>query len=183
MVWNVCLSMILPENRFPLFGIMLDDVREGSSVRLARPAWPGRRTRRTRPDRHDIAGAALALVRLDQRADAARRGAAALVVRFDAGVSGHGVDHDALAVDDVLALADHDIAGQRDGLGNKVIDAEIAAGVLVLGDDGDAAARFDAPDVLRAFGPGQRRRRGRLGVGRWRTGLGDADLLAVEHHQ
>ena len=101
----------------------------------------------------------MALVRLDQRADAARRAAAALVVGFDAGVSGHGVDHDTLAVDDVLTLADHDIAGQRDGFRNEVIDAEVAAGVLILGDDGDAAARFDAPDVLRAFRPGQRRRR------------------------
>src|SRR3984957_20439850 len=108
MVWNVCLSMILPENRFPLFGIMLDDVREGSSVRLARPAWPCRRTRRTRPDRHDIAGAAVALVGLDQRAAAVRRGAAASAVGFDACVSGHGVAHDTLAVDNVLALADHE---------------------------------------------------------------------------
>src|SRR5580704_8499843 len=173
--------MILSENRFPLFGIMLEKARGGSSVRLARPA------RRTWPDRHDIAATALALARLDQRADAARRGAAALVVGFDAGVSGHGVDHDALAVDDVLALADHDIAGQRDGLGKEVIDAEIAAGVLILGDDGDAAARLDAPDVLRAFGPGQCRRRSRLGVGRRSaalcTSLSDADLLAVEHDQ
>src|SRR5580692_7256764 len=111
--------MILSENRFPLFGIMLDDARGGSSVRrLGRPSW------RAWSDRHDIAAAALALVRLDQRADAARRGAAALVAGFDAGVAAHGVDHDALAVDDVLALADHDIAGQRDGLGNQVIDAE-----------------------------------------------------------
>jgi hypothetical protein len=59
----------------------------------------------------------------------------------------------------------------------------VLAGVLVLGDDGDAAARFDAPDVLRAFRPRRRRRRGRLGVGRRSCGLGDADLLAVEHDQ
>src|SRR5271156_5367001 len=106
---------------------MLDEAKEGSSVRLARCA---------RPDRHDIAAAVLALVGLDQRADAAWRGAAALVVRFDAGISSHGIDHDALAVDDILALADHDIAGQRDGFRKEVIDAEIAASVLVLGDDG-----------------------------------------------
>src|ERR1700722_7950637 len=158
--------------------------RGGSSVRLAR------RGRRARPDRHHVAAAVLALIGLDQRADAARRGAAALVVGFDTRVAAHGVDHDALAVDDVLALADHDIAGQRDGLGNQVVDAEIAAGVLILGDDGDAAARFDAPDILCAFG--SCRRRGRFGV---RFGVGrcvlraaglllrDADLLAVEHDQ
>src|ERR1700720_4286145 len=134
--------MILSENRFPLFGIMREKPGKVSSVRLARAA---------RPDGHAVAAAVLALVRLDQCADAARRAAAALIVRFDAGVSGHGVDHDALAVDDVLALADHDIAGQRDGLGHEVIDAEVAAGILVLGDDSDTAARFDAPDVLRAF--------------------------------
>src|ERR1700720_479286 len=166
--------MILSENRFPLFGIMREKPGKVSSVRLARAA---------RPDRHDIAAAALALARLDQCADAARRAAAALVVGFDAGVAGHGVDHDTLAVDDVLALADHDITGQGDGFGNEVIDAEIAAGILVLGDDGDAAARFDAPDILCAF----RSRQRRLGVGSWSAGLcttlADADLLAVEHHQ
>src|ERR1700685_1831730 len=155
---------------------MLDKAKGGSSVRLARPARPARPARRRAgADRHDVAAAVLALVRLDQRADAARRRAAALVARFDAGIAGDGVDYDALAVDDVLALADHDIAGQRDGLGNEIIDAEIAAGILILGDDGDAAARFDAPDVLRAFWPGHHRRRGRLGVGRLgigRLGIG-----------
>src|SRR5271156_1117332 len=122
---------------------MLDEAKEGSSVRLARCA---------RPDRHDIAAAVLALVGLDQRADAAWCGPAALVVRFDAGIFSHGIDHDALAVDEILALADHYIAGHLDCFRKEFIDAEIAAGILVLGDDGDAAARFDAPDVLRAFG-------------------------------
>jgi hypothetical protein len=83
-----------------------------------------------------------------KRADAARRGAAALIAGFDARVAGDGVDHDALAVDDVLALADHDIAGQGDGLGNELIDAEVAAGILVLGDDGDAAARFASDELI-----------------------------------
>src|SRR4029077_20506563 len=40
-----------------------------------------------RPDRHDIAGAVLALARLDQRADAAPRGAPPLGVLFRPGGS------------------------------------------------------------------------------------------------
>ena len=45
----------------------------------------------------------------------------------------------------------------------QIVNAEVAAGVLVLGDDGDAAARFDAADILRAL---RRRRRLVLVVGR-----------------
>ena len=91
---------------------------------------------------------------------AGRRGAAG----FDPGGAGYRVDHDPFAMNDVLALADHDIAAQRDGLGLQVIDAKIAARILVLGDDGDAAARFDAADVLRVL----RHARRRFGGGRRR---------------
>src|SRR5579883_709185 len=75
------------------------------------------------PERHDVARPILPLVGLYKRADAAGRAAAGLTSRFDASVSGDGVDNNALAVNDVLALADDHIARQRDGLRYQVVHA------------------------------------------------------------
>src|ERR1700685_2913539 len=63
-------------------------------------------------------------------------------------VPGHGIDDDAIAVQDILSLTDDHVAGKRNGLLFQIVNAEITAGILVLGNDGYAAARFDPADVL-----------------------------------
>jgi len=47
-----------------------------------------------------------------------------------------------LPAQDVLALADHDVSGQRNRLSLHVVDAQIAGGILILTDHGHVAARF-----------------------------------------
>src|SRR4029077_7007603 len=74
----------------------------------------------TRSDGHEIRRTALAFTGLNQRPDSPRSGAARTGAgrpRLDPGIPGLCVDYNAFAVNDVLALADHDIAAQRDGLG------------------------------------------------------------------
>src|SRR5215469_9558409 len=111
----------------------------------------GDSVRPARPDGHEIGGAALALAGLDQSAHATARGArSSAATRLDPGISSLGVDHHPFAMDDVLALTDHDIAAQGDGLGLEIVDAEVAARALVFGEDGHSAARLNAPDVLGA---------------------------------
>src|SRR5262249_19956379 len=66
-------------------------------------------------------------------------------------IAGDGIDHDPLAANDILALADRHMAGERNGLALQVVNAEIASGVLILGEDGDAALCLDAADILRAL--------------------------------
>ena len=68
---------------------------------------------------------------------------------FEMGIAADGVDHDAIAVQDVLALTDHHIPGQRNRLLFEIVDAEVAARILILGGDSDAAPRLDAADILR----------------------------------
>src|SRR6185312_17267051 len=86
-------------------------------------------------DGHEIGFAAFAVaVRDDQRADAALACARS---GLDTGITGHRVDNDAFAVDDVLALTDHDISGERDGLAVQVVNAEIAARILIAAGGGD----------------------------------------------
>ena len=132
-----------------------------------------------------------AFARQDQRADATGGSAWPEPAEFEMGVAGHRVDHDPFAVQYVLALADHDISGQRDRLLLQIVDAEIAARILVLGDDGDAAARLDPADILRALAasPGAARpavRSPAAAVGCWRR-LGlrspDAMLRPVEDNE
>src|SRR5438094_8834358 len=68
------------------------------------PAWS---------DRHKIRRTPLAFAGLNQRPDSPRSGAARTGAgrpRLDPGIPGFSVDHNAFAVNDVLALADHDIA-------------------------------------------------------------------------
>ena len=81
---------------------------------LIRPGWP---------DGHNVRPAVGALARQDERADAVLRGASKLEV----GVAGRRIDDDPLAVQDVLALADDDISGQRNRLLLEIVDAEVAA--------------------------------------------------------
>src|SRR5277367_1273177 len=101
-----------------------------SLIRLGLPN--GHNVRRTAP--------ICAFARQNERPDAILRGRA----RFEMGVAAHGIDHDPIAVQDVLALADHDISGQRNGLLLEIVDAEVAARILVLGGDGDAAPCLDS---------------------------------------
>jgi len=54
-----------------------------------------------------------------------------------------------LAMQHVLALGDRDIARQCNGLLLQIVNAEIAARRLILGNDSDAAARLDPANVLR----------------------------------
>ena len=97
------------------------------------------------PKGHDIGrGAVGALARLDERPHpVVSRGAG-----FDPRVPGRGVDDDPLAMEDVLALADHDVPGQRDRFRLQIVDTEFTARVLIFGDHGDPAARFDPADAL-----------------------------------
>src|SRR5579871_4426191 len=67
------------------------------------------------------------------------------------GIPRRRIDDYAVAVQNVLALADHHVAGQGYGLFLQVVNAEVAAGILVLGDHRDAAARLDAANILRAL--------------------------------
>ena len=66
------------------------------------------------------------------------------------GVARDRVDHDPLAMQYVLALGDRDIMEQRNRLRlhNQIVDAEIPARRLILGNDRDAAARLDSANVL-----------------------------------
>src|SRR5262249_40051004 len=66
------------------------------------------------------------------------------------GVAGDRVDHDPLAMQYVLALSDRDIVEQRNRLRLQIVDTEIAACRLILGDHRDAAARLDPANVLLA---------------------------------
>src|SRR5215469_1446158 len=143
---------------------------------LVRPTWP---------DGHEIGGATLAFAGLDQSTHApagcARPGATA--ARLDPRISGLGVDHDPFAVDDVLALTDHDIAAQGDGLGFEIVNAEVAARALVFGEDGHSAARLNAPDVLGAFAAAKGRLAGHCGGCFAATRLANPDFLAVKDNQ
>jgi len=58
------------------------------------------------------------------------------------GIPGLGIDHDSLSPHDVLALADQNVSGQRNRLCLHVVDAQIAAGILILTDHDHVAARF-----------------------------------------
>src|SRR5262249_40259643 len=82
-------------------------------------------------------------------------------------------------MDDVLTLTDHDIAAQRDRFRFEIIDTEVAARALILGEDGHAAAGFNAADILSAFGPAER---GLSGCARSRLSarFADPNLLAIE---
>jgi hypothetical protein len=62
--------------------------------------------------------------------------------RFHPSISGLGIDHNSLAPQDVLALADHDVSGQRNRLCLHVVDAQIPGRILILTDHGHVAARF-----------------------------------------
>src|SRR5271163_3181434 len=109
------------------------------SMPLIRPGWP---------DGHDVRRPAIcALAWQNERTDTVLRGR----TRFKMGVSAHGVDDDPLAMQDVLALADNNISGQRNRFFLQVVDAEVAARILVLGGDGNAAARLDPANVLRSL--------------------------------
>ena len=59
------------------------------------------------------------------------------VMSGDAGfhpcIPGRCIDHDALPTHDVHALADHDVSGQRNRLCLRIVDAQITAGILILG--------------------------------------------------
>ncbi len=89
--------------------------------------------------------------------------------RFHSGIPRRGIDDDSLPPHDVLALADHDVSGQRDRLGLHVVDAQIAAGILILADHGHIATGFGPADIssLRhgggGLGLGGRGRGGGLG--------------------
>jgi hypothetical protein len=48
-------------------------------------------------------------------------------------IPGRCIDHDALPTHDVHALADHDVSGQRNRLCLRIVDAQITAGILILG--------------------------------------------------
>src|SRR5262245_66230809 len=98
--------------------------------------------------------AAVALARLEQSAHApaaARARSGASAAGLDPRISGLGVDHDPFAMDDVLTLTDHDIAAQRNRFGLEVVNAEIAARDLILGEEGQGAARFNGAASLRAM--------------------------------
>src|SRR5262249_34539740 len=85
-------------------------------------------------------------------------------------------------MDDVLTLTDHDIAAQRDRFRFEIIDTEVAARALILGEDGHAAAGFNAADILSAFGPAER---GFSGCARSRLSarFADPNLLAIEDNE
>ena len=139
-----------------------------------------------RLERHGACRSALGvLTGCNQHPHSVGSGDPGLVTGRSAGVytcvTRHRIDHDVLGVQDVLALAHYDISSQRNCLRLHIIDAQITAGVLILGDHGHAAACFRSTDISAL-----RHSRGGLTLGgprSWRNSCVGTALRSVKHNK